>query len=171
MGGFGIEFLLMLGYAVFLAVTALLLEWMARQAHRRSHESAAAGFTYHADRDIWRCPRDQHLFPIFSDSLKGVVVYRAPASACNTCRSKPACTDSHEGRAIERKTTQTLQFGLQRFHRAISFTLFVLADLIVTIELFRADGRSARLVLISVLAVLFLAALRLGTDLFRGKNA
>jgi heme A synthase len=165
-GGYSVEFLLMLGYAVFLALAAILLEWTARHAHRRSHKSAAAGFTYNAERDIWRCPRDEHLFPVLSDSLKGVVIYQAPASACNSCRSKAACTDSNEGRAIERKTTPALEVGLQRFHRAISLTLFVLASLILTVELFRADGRSARLVLISVLAALLLTGLRLAADLF-----
>jgi hypothetical protein len=48
----------MLGYAVFLALIALLLELAARHAHRRSLSISTVGFTYHPDRDIWRCPEE-----------------------------------------------------------------------------------------------------------------
>jgi hypothetical protein len=81
-----LQFILMLGYAVSLAFIALLLEWAARYAHRRSLGASTIGFTYHPERDIWRCPQDQYLFPIFSISAKGVLIYRAPAAACNSCR-------------------------------------------------------------------------------------
>src|SRR5271155_4679829 len=100
MAGVSLEFVLMLGYAVSLAFIALLLESAARHAHRRSLGASTAGFTYHPDRDIWRCPQDQHLFPIFSDTARGAVIYRAPAAVCNSCRSKAACTDSDHGREI-----------------------------------------------------------------------
>lgn len=73
------------------------------RAHRRSLSTSTIGFTYPPERDIWRCPQDQHLFPVFSDHVKGVIVYRAPAAACNTCKSKAACTTSDRGREIERK--------------------------------------------------------------------
>src|SRR5579863_5198188 len=122
-----IEFVLMLGYAFFLAVVALLLELAAGHAHRRSLSTSTVGFTYHPEHDIWRCPEDQHLFPVFSDHAKGVTVYRAPASASNGCRSKAACTDSDRGREIARKVSSNLEFGMQRFHRAFSLTLLVLA--------------------------------------------
>jgi hypothetical protein len=140
--------------AAGLAIVALLLEWAARHAARRSQTLSTGGFTYHAERDIWRCPRDRHLFPILSDSLKGVVVYRAPASACNSCPSKPACTDSNEGRQIERRDLNSIEHGMQRFHCAFSLTLFVLASLILVIELFRVGGLYPRLA-ISATLVLF----------------
>jgi hypothetical protein len=151
----------MLAYAVSLALIALLLEWAARQTHRRSLGLATDGFTYHADRDIWRCPQDQHLFPIFSDTARGVVIYRAPAKACNACRSKAACTDSNNGREIERRDLNGLEYGMQRFHRAISLTLLVLASLILVIELFRAVGLYPRLVLMFVLTLFCLIVQRL----------
>jgi len=142
----------MVGYAASLAVIAASLEWVARHAHKRSIGASTAGFTYHPERDIWRCPQDQHLFPIFSDSLKGVVVYRAPATACNSCASKEACTDSNQGRRIERKTLTGLEYGVQRFHRAVSLTLLVLAGVVVTVEFFRANGFYLRASLAVVLA-------------------
>jgi hypothetical protein len=163
-----LEFILMLGYAVSLAFMALFLEWAARYAHRRSLGASTAGFTYHPDRDIWKCPEDQHLFPIFSDSTKGVVIYRAPAAACNSCRSKAACTDSDHGRQIEQRSLHGIEYGMQRFHRAISLTLLVLASLILTIELFRASGIYPRIVLTSVLVLFSLIVQHLCTSLVQG---
>ena len=164
MAGVSLEFVLMLGYAVSLAVIALLLELAARHAHQRSHGTATSGFTYHPDRDIWRCPQDQHLFPIFSDSTKGIVIYRAPAAACNTCRSKAACTDSNRGREIERRDPNSVESGMKRFHRAMSITLLVLASLILIVELFRAGGLYPRIVLFSALTLLCLIVQRLCTN-------
>lgn len=166
-----LEFVLMLGYAVSLALIALLLELAARHAHRRSLNVSTFGFKYHPDRDIWRCPEDQHLFPIFSDSVKGTVIYRAPASACNTCRSKAACTDSDRGREIERKVSTSLEFGMQRFHRAMSLTLLVLANLILVVEIFRANGLYPRLTLAFVLVLFCMAVRRVTADLLPRANA
>lgn len=59
------ECLLMFGYALLLAAIALMLEWVAGHAHRRAVGISTRGFTYHPDRDLWRCPKDQHLFPVF----------------------------------------------------------------------------------------------------------
>ena len=162
-----LEFILMLGYAVFLAIISFLLEWAARHAHRRSVGTSTMGFTYHPDRDVWRCPQDQHLFPIFSDSAKGAVIYRAPAAACNACRSKAACTDSNNGREIERRDLNGLEYGMQRFHRAMSLTLLVLASLILVIELFRAVGLYPRVMLVLVLTLFCLIIQRLSVNVSR----
>lgn len=161
-----LEFMLMLGYAVLLGVVALLLEFAAHHAHRRSLSISTTGFTYHADKDMWRCPEFQHLFPVFVDHAKGTVIYRAPASACNACRCKPHCTDSNNGREIERKNMGDLQFGMQRFHRAMSVTLFVLASLILIIEIFREGAFYPRVVLAGVLMVFCMVVLRLSKALF-----
>lgn len=161
-----LEFMLMLGYAALLGVAALLLEFAARHAHRRSLSISTTGFTYHADKDMWRCPQFQQLFPVFVDHVKGSVIYRAPASACNACGCKSHCTDSNNGREIERKSTGDLQFGMQRFHRAMSVTLLALASLILVVELFRDDAIYPRLVLAAVLTVFCIVALRLSEPLF-----
>jgi len=171
MAGIPLEFILMLGYAVCLALIGVGLEWAAGHAHRRSLGVSTAGFVYHADRDIWRCPQDQHLFPIFSDSARGAVIYRAPASACNSCRSKAACTDSNNGREVERRTLNGLEYGIQRFHRSVSLTLVTLAALILVVELFRAGGIYLRIVLVSALAIFCLIIQRLATSLFRASSS
>lgn len=163
--GASIEFLLMLGYAVFLALVALFLEMTARHAHRRSLSLRTAGFTYHAERDVWRCPEDQHLFPVFSDSARGLTVYRAPAIACNACRSKAACTDSEAGRTIERRDLSGLQYGMQRFHRGFSLTLLVLACLILSTEFIRDAGLYPRATLAAIFTLFCATAWRLGTTL------
>ncbi len=174
MAAISLEFILMLGYAVALALIAFLLEMAARHAHRRSLSIRTVGFTYHPDRDIWRCPEEQHLFPVFSDWSKNTVVYRAPAHVCNACRRKEACTDSNHGRTIERTTTSGLEFGMQRFHRAMSITLLVLGALILLVELFRAGGIYPRIILAGMLVLFCLLVLRLSQelleDLHRGQD-
>jgi len=156
MHNISLEYVLALGYAVFLLAVALLLEVVARYAHQRSLRMSTVGFTYRPDSDTWRCPEDQHLFPVFSDPVKGSVTYRAPAAACNACRSKAACTDSSSGREIERKSAPSLQYGLQHFHRGLSLTLLVLANFILAVEILRTNGFYPRSLLVGVL-ILFCA--------------
>ena len=163
-----LEFFLMLGYAVSLALIAMLLELAARHAHRRALRISTIGFTYHPDRDIWQCPEEQHLFPVFSDSMKGTVVYRAPAEACNACRSKAACTDSNKGREIERRSGGGLRYGMERFHRGMSLMLLVLASLILVIEIFRSSDFYSRAALVAVLGLFCAIGLRLSAVMLPG---
>ncbi len=165
MAGFSMELVLVLGYATFLAIAAFTLEVMARHMHRRSMRISTVGFIYHADRDIWSCPRDQHLFPIFSDSHCGKVIYRAPASACNSCRNKNACTDSNSGREITRMASESIESGMLRFHRCFSLMMLSLAGFIVIVELFRTHASYPRLSLAGVLLLLFVAGLRLSKSI------
>lgn len=167
MAGVSVEFLLMLAYAVFLAFIALILEFAARHAHRRSLSMRIAGFTYHAERDVWRCPEDQHLFPVFSDPEKMLTIYRAPAHTCNACKSKPACTDSDTGREIERRDRNGLEYGMQRFHRAFSLTLLVLASLILGLEFCRSSGPYPRAILGCAFVTFCGTIWRLSVELFR----
>jgi len=148
-----LECMLMVAYAVVLALMAFLLEWASHHAHRRAQSASTVGFTYHPSQDIWKCPRDQHLFPVFSDVAKGVVVYRATAAACNICPSKPACTDSSHGREIAQRTLGEVEHGMTRFHRGLSLTLLTLASLMLLVELFRAGGTYAKVLLASMLVV------------------
>jgi hypothetical protein len=162
MHNLSLEYVLALGYAIFLLAVAVLLEMVARYAHQRSLRMSTVGFTYHPDGDTWRCPEDQHLFPVFSDPVKQSVTYRAPAAACNACRSKAACTDSSSGREIEHQSASRLQYGIQHFHRGLSLTLLVLANLILGVEILRSNGFYSRSLLV-VLSILFCA---IGMHLF-----
>ena len=165
MAGVSVEFMLMLAYALALALIVFLLELAAGHARRRSLGVSTAGFTYHPDQDVWKCPQDQHLFPIFSDSAKGITIYRAPADACNSCWSKPACTDSSRGREIERNTLSDVESGMARFHRALSLTLLVLASLILVLELFRTGSPYPRVLLASTLVLFCTFVMRLSVKL------
>jgi lipopolysaccharide export LptBFGC system permease protein LptF len=55
---------------------------------------------------------------------------------------------------------------MQRFHRAMSVTLFVLASLILIIEIFRDEAVYSRIVLASVLTVFCIVVLRLSKASF-----
>ena len=168
MAGVPLECVLMLGYALSLVLIALLLEPVTRLVQRRSVGFSTAGFTYHPDQDIWRCPRDQHLVPVFSDCVKGTVIYRAPAATCNACPSKAACTDSDEGRQIERSSLSELEVGIARFHRGVSLTLLVLASLILVVELVRTGGLFPRIVLAAILTLFCLLIQQLSAKVSRG---
>ena len=168
MAGVPLECVLMLGYALSLVLIALLLEPVTRLVQRRSVGFSTAGFTYHPDQDIWRCPRDQHLVPVFSDCVKGTVIYRAPAATCNACPSKAACTDSDEGRQIERSSLSELEVGIARFHRGVSLTLLVLASLILVVELVRTGGLFPRIVLAATLTLFCLLIQQLSAKVSRG---
>ena len=165
MAGVSVEFMLMLGYALALALIVFLLELAAWHARRRSLDVSTAGFTYHSGQDVWRCPQDQHLFPIFYDSAKGINIYRAPADACNSCMSKAACTDSSHGREIERNSLGDVESGMARFHRALSLTLLVLATLILIVELFRTGSPYPRVLLALALVVFCTFIVRLSAKL------
>ena len=168
MAGVPLECVLMLGYALSLGLIALLLEPVTRLIQRRSVGFSTAGFTYHPDQDIWRCPRDQHLVPVFSDCVKGTVIYRAPAATCNACPSKAACTDSDEGRQIERSSLSELEVGIARFHRGVSLTLLVLASLILVVELVRTGGLFPRIVLAAILTLFCLLIQHLSAKVSSG---
>jgi hypothetical protein len=47
-----------------------------------------------------------------SDSARRAVIYRASAAACNACPAKAACTDSSQGREIERSNLSELEYGM-----------------------------------------------------------
>ena len=160
-----LECILMLGYAVSLGLIALVLEWVAHHAHRRTLGLSTAGFTYHPEQDIWRCPEDQRLLPVSSDSSRKTVTYRAPAAACNVCPSKAACTDSSQGREIEHSNLSGLEYGMKRFHRAVSLTLLVLASVILAVELVRTGGLYPRIVLAATLTLFCLLIQHLSAKL------
>lgn len=162
-----IRFLLILGYAVTLAAIAYVLERVARHAHRRSLRIRTVGFTYHPERDIWRCPEEQHLFPVFTDWTKKSVVYQAPASACNACKRKHACTDSDDGRRVERRLSDDLEYGMQRFHRVLSITLLTLASVLMVIDLFQPAGVYPRIGLAVILVLSLISLQRLFHTLLR----
>ena len=155
------EAMLAAGYAIFLIAVAGCLEAAARHSHRRCERMPLAGFRYDSKLDFWTCPQEQKLVRAETDYARRVVVYRAPRHACNACAIKSRCTDSNDGRAIERAPDSWLQSELRRFHRAISLTLFSLAAVIVIFGIVIARGGLERISLAGVLAATVIGGVRL----------
>jgi hypothetical protein len=146
------EVLIAGGYSLFLAGAALVLELLARHSHRRTMSIELAGFQYHHEHDAWECPTGQHLMRIETNHQWGVARYRAPAHICNCCGIKKNCTDSDEGRLIERPLESWIDSEIRRFHRGVSMALLVLAAVILAAEIFLVHRGTDRLLLAGVLA-------------------
>jgi transposase len=59
-------------------------------------------FTYDAERDVMVCPQGTTLKFRHRDDAAERWMYRAPASVCNACACKVACTSSTQGRLVGR---------------------------------------------------------------------
>lgn len=157
------EVLLAAGYALLLILIAAGLELLARFSHRRSLQYQTAGFTYHHQVDAWKCPVGQELRRIETDHARRVARYRAPAHACNACGIKSQCTDSHQGREVERPLDARLAAEVSRFHRGLSLTLMLLATLILLAEILRYNRPYDLIVLGSLLAPISTVGVRMFT--------
>jgi hypothetical protein len=157
----GAETLVVGGYAIFLALTAAVLEGVARHSHRRAQSIQRTGFTYDRKIDLWTCPAGQPLHRAETVWERKAVRYRAEAHRCNACSIKFRCTDSDEGRMIEHQTDSWLQSGLHQFHRGLSLTLLLLAFLVLIIEILRQSGLSERVALGALAAAIGSSGARL----------
>ncbi len=154
------ETILAIGYAVFLAAIARVMEMLASHVHRRAQQAQIAGFTYRQDLDVWECPDGRMLHRIETDSTLKIIRYRAEAHHCNRCPFKFRCTDSHSGRLIEQRHDSWLDSGLNSFHRGISLALLALAVMILAVEMVRVRTTAAEVLLAIVMVVLCLLLLR-----------
>jgi hypothetical protein len=140
------------GYALFLVAVAVALELLARQSHKRSEGMQLAGFRYHHEHDAWECPTGRRLGRSETDHQRRVVVYRAIGHICNCCGLKKNCTDSDNGRTVERPIDSWLRSEIRRFHRGLSMTLVVLAAAILLAEIAHFDRPRELLLLGAFLA-------------------
>jgi ABC-type nickel/cobalt efflux system permease component RcnA len=127
------EAYLFAGYAVFLLLAALALEWLSAHTHRRALRFRTAGFEYDQVHDHWVCPEGQHLWPHEFDHERRLVRYRAKAHICNGCPVKHRCTDSDRGREIVRPLDPWPHSEAGRFHRGIALMLLALAVFVLTV--------------------------------------
>jgi hypothetical protein len=163
--GVHFEVLLALTYAVFLMGIALVFEFLARRSHKRAETYGTAGFIYFGDLDYWECPAGHQLVQIKTDHQRQIIHYRAPASACNSCSLKLNCTDSNEGRVLEKRLDSWIESELRRFHRGLSLALLVLATVLLVAETFRYAYPHDREVLVGFLLPLGFALLKLSPSL------
>ena len=134
------ETLLVAGYAGFLLVAAVVLEWLSAHTHRRSLRYRTAGFSYDEANDHWQCPEGEHLWPHEFDHEQRLVRYRAKAHICNGCPRKDACTDSDRGREIVRPLDPWPHSEAGRFHRGLSLMLVALALFVIVVGGLRNHG-------------------------------
>ena len=167
MRGIDVEVLLGVGYAIFLALVAAALELLARHSHQRTQRVRTVGFSYHADLDVWKCPNGKHLYRAEVIRESTVVRYRALAHQCNSCPIKNRCTDSDEGRVIEVQRDSWVESELRNFHRGLSLTLLLLADLILVVTILRQNDTRSQLLLALPLLCITGAGLRLSPQFFR----
>src|SRR5215471_6393157 len=135
--GMHVEVLLALVYALFLTAVACLLELLARRTQTRAEDYRLSGFVYFRELDYFECPAGHQLVQLGTDHHRRIKSYRAPASACNSCSLKLNCTDSDEGRVLEKRWDTWLESEIRHFHRGVSITLLLLATVILSVEIFR----------------------------------
>jgi len=155
------------GYALFLGLVSLALELLARRSHRRAEQYQVAGFRYDPGLDAWHCPTGKRLHRAEVTSGRRTVVYRAPAHHCNCCHIKTRCTDSDNGRSVERRLDSWLDSELRRFHIGLSLVLLVLAASILLFELEVHPHDSDRIVLSAALAIVIVPGVRIGLPFFK----
>jgi len=159
--GVHLEVFLALAYALFLMGVAFLLERLARRSQKRAEGYRHSGFIYFRDLDYWECPAGHQLVQLHTDHQRRVTTYRAPPSACNSCPLKLNCTDSDEGRLLERRLDTWIESELRQFHRGISLALLLLATVILLGEIVRYPPLRDREALVALLLPLGLAQLKL----------
>ncbi len=166
MHGIDVEVLLASGYAIFLASVAAVFEVAARHSHQRTRKVPIIGFSYHPELDVWKCPNGKHLYR--AEALESSAVrYRAQPHHCNSCPIKIRCTDSDEGRMIEVQTDSWLQSELRKFHRGLSLTLLLLADLILVVTTLRHNNMREQLILILLIVGITGTSFRIVSTFFR----
>lgn len=152
--GFHVSTLLVAGYALLLVAIAVALERLARRSHNLTERFHVAGFSYDAHHDRWQCPAGQHLYRISNDFLARKAVYRAHPHVCNNCHAKPQCTDSDEGRQVERRLDTWLESELRRFQRGFTLLLIGLSGVILVWQMGGPDDFRDRMLLLSLLVPL-----------------
>ena len=137
------------GYALFLVLVAIGLEWMARFSHRQLHRSKTVGFRFHVHVNAWECSEGNFLWLREIDQDRRLARYKANGHVCNNCGIKHQCTDSDDGRELVHSLNAWVQTELGQFQRAISLTLVLLAAVILIAESVRHHNQS-ELILLTV---------------------
>jgi hypothetical protein len=158
------EAIVVAGYAAFLVLAAGLLDLAARHTHARAERFRIAGFDFDHRLDAWRCPEGQHLHRVETDLAARVARYRAAARICNSCPSKPGCTDSNAGREVVRPLDPWPWSEAGRFHRGICVVLLALAALLLAIELARHHAPAEVAMCGGLLAIVVALGLRAGAS-------
>jgi transposase len=85
---------------------------------RKGHEGkfGKTDFAYDADTDRYRCPAGQWLVPgaTYDEPRKGLVARKYRTTQCQGCELRARCTQSKQGRALERYEGEEIKEAMQQ---------------------------------------------------------
>ena len=87
------EAVLALGYALFLLLSALGIEVVARFSHRRLRNSKTAGFRFDSEARAWQCPQGNFLWLYQVDQVIAFARSRLPADQYLEIRFEDLCAN------------------------------------------------------------------------------
>ncbi len=151
-----LEVWMILGYAVLVFAGARLTDALARTHFQRARRYAEHGFRYDADADRYHCPRGEQLSLHVIEAEKKIAVYRAPASSCQVCPHKAACTPHDQGRHIYRPLALWAETDVGRFHQWLAVIMFASGAAISLAGLILWPGKPGT----GLLQIAFLAGFR-----------
>jgi hypothetical protein len=154
------EVLFAAGYVVFLVLTSIGFEWMARFSQRQIRRSRTVGFRFHHGIDAWECSQGTVLWPQEADNRYGTARYKADGKVCNRCGIKKHCTDLPDGRELVYSLRHWTQGEMGQFQRSFSITLIFLAAIILGIEAVRHHSPTEALLLAINLVFVLLMGFR-----------
>jgi hypothetical protein len=156
-GSIHTEVLFAAGYVVFLVLTSIGFEWMARFSQRQIRRSRTVGFRFHRGINAWECSEGNMLWPQEVENRYRTARYKADGKVCNGCRIKKNCTDMPDGRELVYSLKHWTQGEMGQFQRGVSITLIFLATIILAIEVVRHHAPAEALLLgINLLLVLLM---------------
>jgi transposase len=79
-------------------------------------------FRYDAEQDIYTCPGGAVLRPRGNNYVTQVRIYQAPTATCQACSIRSRCTDSREGRKLNRPFDEEYRERVREYHDTPAYT-------------------------------------------------
>jgi hypothetical protein len=154
-------------YGVVLLLVAYGIDLLAKRSHKSFQEQRSGGFVYHKSHDAWLCPEDEWLFPMSFDPDNRVMRYRGNPLVCNSCPVKDSCTESDDGREIQRLVDTWPASESAKFHRGIACAVAVLAIVWPAATAFAVTGWMSQVFTLGVALLLAMGSIPLWSHLRR----
>ncbi|SDL12865.1 hypothetical protein [Tessaracoccus oleiagri] len=155
------------GYGVALLLIAHGIDLLAKRSHTSFQDQRNGGFTYHKSHDAWLCPEDEWLFPRSFDPENRVMRYRGNPLVCNSCPVKDNCTESDDGREVQRLVDTWPASESARFHRGIACAVAVLGVAWPAATALTVDGWVDQVMLLGTALLIALGTIPLWSHLRR----
>ncbi len=149
------ELWIILAYVGGVLLGARAVEALARVHFARARRHGERGFEYVEAEDHYECPEGERLSLHVLDEANRLAVYRAPASTCNNCPLKGACTPHDEGRHLFRSLAGWAETDVGRFHQRLSALMFGAGAVLASAGMWRWGGQPGTgLLLVALLGCL-----------------